>query len=101
MMTSLVLIAFLAGATLGQRCRVLVLLPAIAIVTPTAIGIEIVNGGSIGAIVLTTIASIASLQIGYLAGIGIRHLLAVARLRGLRIASIGAPIRRPLQSASR
>jgi hypothetical protein len=66
----LVLITFLGGAVLGQRCKVLMLLPAIACVLPVAIGVGVAQSGNLWPTLMTVVAAIASLQIGYLAGMG-------------------------------
>jgi len=89
------LLSLLTGAVLGMRFKVLVLLPAIAAVLPIALGAGIVRDHAFGPAMLIGVAAVASLQIGYLAGVGVRHALAVARLRGLRGASVGSPVRRP------
>lgn len=96
-MMILVLITFLGGAVLGQRCKVLMLLPAIACVLPVAIGVGVAQSGNLWPTLMTVVAAIASLQIGYLAGMGVRYALAVARLRELRRSSLAGshPVRRP------
>jgi hypothetical protein len=90
------LLSLLAGMVLGQRFRVLVLVPAMAVVLPIAIGAAAASHQGLGTIVLLGTLSVASLQIGYLLGVGIRHALAGARISGLRSRAVSGlnPVRR-------
>ncbi len=94
----LAVISLLVGMVLGRRFKVLVLVPAIALTLMLTIGTGIVRADALWAIVATAVATIASLQIGYLAGTGIRHLMVAARASRLRgIAFPGSwPARRPM-----
>jgi hypothetical protein len=95
-MTQLIVISLLAGMVLGQRFKVLVLAPAIAFAVLAAIGAGVARPDAIWAIVLAAVATTASLQIGYLAGIGIRHLRIAARASRPHIpVSDALPARRP------
>jgi hypothetical protein len=78
------LVSSLVGMVLGQRFKVLVLLPAMAISLLLAIGTGLAHGERVGPIMLLAVAALASLQIGYLAGVGVRHSLAATRMSGLR-----------------
>ena len=69
-----------------------VLGPAFALVLMVAVGAGMAQAGAVWSIAVVTGASIASLQIGYLAGIAIRHLLTAARASRLRIASLTRPL---------
>ncbi len=62
----------------------------------SALGAEIARSDALWPTVVTTAAVVASLQIGYLAGIGIRHFLIFARTSLMRAASFAAsqPARR-------
>jgi len=82
------LISLLAGMVLGQRFKVLALVPAMVVSLLAAIGVEIVRHGGLGPTVLMAALAVASLQIGYLAGVGIRYALAATRTSGLRTASL-------------
>jgi len=82
------LISLLAGMVLGQRFKVLALVPAMVVSLLAAIGVEIVRHGGLGPTVLMAALAVASLQIGYLAGVGIRYSLAAARMSGLRTGSL-------------
>lgn len=77
---TLALLSLLTGMTLGMRFKILVLLPAIACVLPIAITVSLIEGGSAWSMFLAVVMPIVGVQLGYLAGIGIRHFLALARL---------------------
>jgi hypothetical protein len=74
----LTMVSFLVGAVLGQHFRVMILMPAIVIVLIVAVVTGVTHAHAAWSIVLMAVASATSIQIGYLVGIGIRHLLAVA-----------------------
>jgi hypothetical protein len=84
------LISLLGGMVLGQRFKVLALVPAIAVSLPVAIGVGIAHSDGFGRTVLLAALAVASLQIGYLLGVAIRYSLAAARTSGLRTASVHA-----------
>jgi hypothetical protein len=71
------LICLLVGAVLGQRFKVMVLIPATAVALTAAAAFA--HAGTLwqnlGAVLLVT----SSLQIGYFAGVAIRYLVASAR----------------------
>ena len=72
-------VSLLVGLLLGWRFRVLALIPAMAI----ALIFVIAAGGARGDpgwwIVATTAAAVTSLQIGYFAGLWLRHIPTAAR----------------------
>jgi hypothetical protein len=72
-------ISLLVGMVLGQRFKVLVLMPTIAIALILVIGVGVARADTVWWIVLMAVAAATSLQIGYLVGIGIRHALVAAR----------------------
>jgi hypothetical protein len=82
---------------LGQRFKVLVLLPAIALAIVVAVGSGIAFSEAPTTLGLTAVGTIVGLQIGYLLGLGIRHRLIVVRAGKGRAASFAnsAPARRP------
>src|ERR1700674_5438108 len=96
MMTSLI-ISSLAGMVLGQRFKVLILLPAVGVAVIAATGAGIARGDQFWSIVLLAIAVTVALQMGYLIGTGIRSLLAAGRASRRYRGSIVAPAvaRRP------
>jgi hypothetical protein len=65
----------LAGMALGQRFKVFVLVPAIALTLVFTIGAGIAGADAALSIGLMTAAAATSLQVGYLAGSGIRQFL--------------------------
>jgi hypothetical protein len=90
-MITLATVSLLVGMVLGQRFKVLVLLPAIGFALLLAIGGGIVRADSAWWIVLMAAAAATALQIGYIIGVGIRHVL-VAKSPA---ASLGSSARRP------
>jgi hypothetical protein len=85
------LMSLLAGMVLGQRFKVLAVVPAMAVSSLVAIGFGMAHSEGLGGTVLLAALAVASLQIGYLAGVAIRYSLAAARTSGLRTASVHAP----------
>jgi hypothetical protein len=82
-MMTLMLISLLFGAALGQRFKVLVLIPGMGIVLPTVIAAGIFRADQFGQIIYGAIAATVSLQIGYLAGIALYYLMVVSRASDL------------------
>jgi membrane protein DedA with SNARE-associated domain len=74
-------ISLLVGALLGQRFRVMVLMPATAIVLLIAVGTGATHVYTAWSIILMAVAAATSMQIGYLIGIGVHHVLAAALSR--------------------
>jgi hypothetical protein len=87
-MAILALLSFLAGTVLGMRLRVLVLVPATACVLPIALAVGISRLEALGSVTLLVVATVAILQIGYLAGIAIRRSLAAAQTSRRRDISV-------------
>ena len=69
----------LLGAVLGQRFKVLVLVPGMAVVLPFLAATGIVRADPLGQIAIAVIFAAVSLQLGYLAGITLRHLMVLPR----------------------
>ena len=86
-MLTFVLISLLVGMVLGHHFKVLVLLPAIAIVLLAMISTQIA-GADRWQTALTAIAASVVLQLGYMAGYGIRRITAAARARRRRAFSV-------------
>jgi hypothetical protein len=78
-MMMLLLISLLLGMVLGQRFKVLALLPAMAFVLLGVSSAGLAGSQGLWLTVIMAVGAIASLQIGYLAGISIRYFLAAAR----------------------
>jgi hypothetical protein len=87
------LISLLLGMVLGQRFKVLALVPIIAVWLLVATGVGIVRYGELGPTLLLAALAVASVQIGYLTGVVIRYSLVGTRASGLRTASISQPTR--------
>lgn len=87
-MLAFVLISLLAGMVLGQRFKVLVLLPAIGVALVATI-VAGIAGADRWPTVLIAAATVTSLQVGYFSAYGIRRLLAAARANRLRDPSVG------------
>jgi hypothetical protein len=88
---TLAMISLVVGMVLGQRFKVLVLLPAIALALFMAIGGGIVRAESAWWIVLVAASAATSLQIGYLIGVGIRHVLLAGRASRSPVTSLTRP----------
>lgn len=73
------IISLLAGTALGQWFRVLILGPIILLTLLLALGVGIAHGEDAWAITKAAAAAIVGLQVGYLFGIGLRHLTVLAR----------------------
>ena len=80
-MILLSMVSLLVGALLGQRFKVMVLMPATPIVLILAVGTGVAHAQTAWSIVLMAAAAAISMQIGYLVGIGIHHILAAALSR--------------------
>jgi len=85
-MMILALISLLAGAALGMRFKVLVLVLGIALTLLLVACIGLGRGDSLGTFLLMAAVAVASLQIGYFGGGIIRYVMATARMGGLRAA---------------
>lgn len=76
-MLMLLLICLLIGAVLGQRFKVLILIPAMVLAVTAAA--EVTYAGTFWQILGAVLVATTSLQIGYFAGVGLRDLLAIIR----------------------
>lgn len=74
-MVFLAIPSLLVGAVLAQRFKVLVLLPSTAMVLLAAAAIGLTKSYTIGSTMLVAAAGCASMQAGYLFGLGLRYLL--------------------------
>jgi hypothetical protein len=71
-MIILAIMAIIIGALLGQRFKVFVLVPAIAVGSATTFGIGMAHDNSLWSVLLAMVLAISALQMGYLGGIVIR-----------------------------
>ena len=78
-MVMLSIISVLFGAVLAQRFKVFILIPATGIVFLAAIGAGVAQAYSVWWSILTIAAAGASLQVGYVIGLGMLHVLEAPR----------------------
>jgi hypothetical protein len=76
-MLMLLSICLLIGAALGQRFKVIVMTPAMALAAMAAVGFT--HAGTFWQILAAVFVVTTTLQIGYLGGVGIRYLTATTR----------------------
>jgi hypothetical protein len=69
------LISFLAGIVLGQRFRVLVLIPVGVLISVMAVVVGVLAREAFWPATIVAIAGWASLQMGYFVGLGMRQIL--------------------------
>jgi hypothetical protein len=96
-MFTVILLSVLAGMVLGQRFKVLALLPAIVVTLLVTIAAGLARAETPWLLALSGILGIVGIQVGYLLGLGVRQLTAGARGARLPAASFGGsiPARRP------
>jgi hypothetical protein len=82
------LISLLIGTVLARRFRVLILAPAFVVTLLLAIGAGLARSDEAWSIGLTALVVIGGLQVGYLLGIGMRHVMVLARAGRSRSASL-------------
>ncbi len=80
MMTMFAITAVLIGAALGQRFKVLILVPAIVITSAAILGFGMAQNSNLWSILLVMALTITALQMGYLGGAVIRFVVAGARV---------------------
>jgi len=74
-----VILSLLFGMVLGQRYSVLILAPVILLALVIAIGGGLARTAPLSVTILMAAAGISCLQVGYVFGLGIRHLTAATR----------------------
>jgi hypothetical protein len=77
-MITLSMISLLVGAALGQRFKVMVLMPVIAIALVLVVATGVLLAQTAWAIVLMAGVAATCLQIGYFVGIAIHHVVSAA-----------------------
>ena len=90
------IICLLVGMVLGQRFKVLVLVPVIVLVVTLSIAVDLMRADAFWLIALMAVLATVSLQIGYLLGTGIRSFLVCGRATPADATSLGvsSPTRR-------
>ena len=86
------IISLLVGMVLAQRFRVLALFPVILLTLFLASGAAILRPEAGWTVGLTATMIIVGLQVGYLFGIGIRHVMVLARVSRRRAASLSSSL---------
>jgi hypothetical protein len=81
------LVSLLIGLMLAQRFKVLSLIPVILLTVLFALTAAFAGANATWTSTLTAAVAIAGLQVGYLLGIGLRHLTLIARAHRLRAAT--------------
>jgi hypothetical protein len=89
--------SLLVGAVLAQRFKVMILLPATAMVVVLAAGTGFVHSYTIGWTILLAAAGGASMQVGYLFGLGLWYL---QEARSTESPQVSASARHSAQSTS-
>jgi hypothetical protein len=74
-MITISMTCFLVGAALGQRFKVMALMPTILIVSGLSIAAGVTHGESFWSVFLMAATTATCLQIGYFVGICVRHVL--------------------------
>ena len=74
-MLLLAMISLLVGAVLAQRFKIMILIPAIGIMLVAAVGAGVTQAHIVWWTILMIAAAGASMQVGYVIGLGIRHIL--------------------------
>jgi len=72
-------VTFLAGILLARHFKMLALVPASALTVMLAIGIGSARADPVVSMACTVFSAIIALQLGYLVGLVIRHVLVAAR----------------------
>ncbi len=75
---------FLAGAALGLRFKVMILVPALILTALFAAIVELTRGDQFWSIAVAMILLVTAIQVGYLAGLLFRAKLASFRAQRLR-----------------
>jgi hypothetical protein len=94
-MLILAIVALLTGAVLGLRFKVLVLLPVMGLLILGVPFVGLTYSRSIPSIALALGLSIAWLQLGYLGGIGTRHVMMLSRVARMRARCSRRAVPRP------
>jgi hypothetical protein len=85
-----IFLAFLIGAVLGMKFKVLILIPAIGFALIVILAAGIARSDSISAILIAAALASSCLQIGYLCGAATRYSIGLARVGRTRKGSLHA-----------
>jgi hypothetical protein len=92
--------SLLVGAVLAQRFKVMILLPATAMVLVLAAGTGLIQSYTVGWTMVLAAAGGASMHVGYLFGLGLRCLLEVRSMESPQPARANASARHSAQTTS-
>jgi len=87
------IISLLVGMVLAQRFKVLILFPVIMLTVVLAVSVGIARADATWAAALTLVVVIVGLQLGFLLGIGVRHVMLLTRASRLRATSLTSSLR--------
>jgi hypothetical protein len=79
-MTTIAILSFLTGAVMGRSLRVMALVPAIAAGLAVELAVALATGAGLAWAAQAGLVVAVGLQAGYVAGVLIKHALAVARM---------------------
>jgi 4-amino-4-deoxy-L-arabinose transferase-like glycosyltransferase len=89
-MSTLILLAFLVGAVLGLRYKVLILAPAMGLAILAVIATSLAHHYSLPTTLIAGVLALTCVQIGYLGGILTRYAMILTRGGSQRNASVQA-----------
>jgi hypothetical protein len=75
MRLELIIVGFVVGIVLGQRCNAWILMPAVMLAMMFGTMVGIARADSFWSIVLTTVAGVIAVQLGYLTGVVINSVI--------------------------
>lgn len=93
------LMLLLCGMVLGQRFKMLILVPATLITLLLAVGAGVMRAETGWMVAVAATGLIASLQVGYFLGLAIRQLSILARAKRMRTAPLANSL--PAQRSAR
>jgi len=92
-------IVLLVGIILGQRFRVMILVPLTLLSVLIALSASLAHRNGTWAAAESSVAAIVALQIGYLGGVGIRHFALLQRANRLSRSQVSSAVaQRPYTS---
>jgi len=97
----LAVFSLLVGAVLAQRFKIMVLLPATALVLMTAAGTGVLEADTFAWTLLIAAAGSASLQVGYVFGMGLGYVLAAPSAKSPQPLRASTSARTPAQTTPR
>jgi hypothetical protein len=93
-MTISALVGLLLGMLLAQRFTVLILIPVMLVSIILLVSIGLGRGEQLWMVAAATTLTVIALQIGYLIGMAVHHLVVLARASRLHSSSLNNPLQR-------